>query len=287
MTRCSGIALAMLAGVLAPGPASAQAHGAPQRIVTLNACADQIVVDLVPRERIRAVSHLAADPLTSAVAEKARGIPWTRGNAEEVLAFDPDLVIAGEYTTPATVALLERLGLKILKVPDASDFNGARAVTRLIADAVGEREKAERLLADFDRRIAAAAPADPSWRPKAVVYQVNNLASGPGSIADTVLRAAGFTNLTAELNLGSGGQLPLEALVADPPDLIVLSGPTDEYRTVVADNLRHPALAALMRMRRTTTLPWRLWLCATLHLAEAVEHLAAVRATMTPRAEAR
>ena len=244
MTRRSGIALAILAGALAVGPAPARAEGVPQRIVTLNACADQIVVDLVPRERIRAVSHLAADPLTSAVAEKARGIPWTRGNAEEVLAFDPDLVIAGEYTTPATVALLERLGLKILKVPGASDFDGARAVTRLIADAVGEREKAERLLADFDRRLAAV-PTTEAWRPKAVVYQVNNLASGPGSVADNVLRAAGFANLTAELNLGPGGQFPLELLVADPPDLIVLSGPVDEYRTVVADNLRHPALIAL------------------------------------------
>jgi iron complex transport system substrate-binding protein len=268
------------------GPALARADGMPQRIVTLNACADQIVVDLVPRERIRAVSHLAADPLTSAVAEKARGIPWTRGNAEEVLAFDPDLVIAGEYTTPATVALLERLGLKVLKVPGASDFDGARAVTRLIADAVGEREKAERWLADFDRRIAAAS-STAACRPKAVVYQVNNLASGPGSIADTVLGAAGFRNLTAELNLGPGGQLPLEALVADPPDLIILSGPIDEYRTVVADNLRHPALAALMRTHKTATLPWRLWLCATPHLAEAVERLAAVRATMAPCANVR
>lgn len=286
MTRCSGIALAMLAGALAVGPAPARADGVPQRIVTLNACADQIVVDLVPRERIRAVSHLAADPLTSAVAEKARGIPWTRGNAEEVLAFDPDLVIAGEYTTPATVALLERLGLKILKVPGASDFEGVRSVTRLIADAVGEREKAERLLADFDRRAGAASTSE-AGRPRAVVYQVNNLASGPGSIADNVLRAAGFANLTAELNLGPGGKLPLELLVADPPDLIVLSGPVDEYRTVVADNLRHPALTELMRTRKTTTLPWRLWLCATPHLADAVEHLATVRASMAGRAAAR
>ena len=72
-----------------------------------------------------------------------------------------------------------------------------------------------------------------------------------------------------------------------PPDLIVLSGPIDEYRTVVADNLRHPALTALMRTRKTTTLPWRLWLCATPHLADAVERLAAVRATMTGRAAVR
>lgn len=267
-------------------PAPARAEAVPQRIVSLNLCTDQIVVDLVPRGRIRAVSYLAADPLVSAVAEKAKGIPWTRGNAEEVLSFQPDLVIAGEYTTPATVALLERLGLEILKVPGVSDFEGVRAVTRLIADAVGERERGDRLLADFDRRIGATT-LDEGTSPTAVVYQVNNLAAGPGSIADNVLRAAGFINLTAQLNLGPGGQLPLESLVANPPDLIVLSGPIDEYRTVVADNLRHPALTALMRTRKTATLPWRLWLCATPHLADAVERLAAVRATMTGRAAAR
>ncbi len=286
MTRRSGIVVTWLAGTLAIAPAPAVADVAPQRIVSLNLCTDQIVVDLVPRGRIRAVSHLAADPLVSAVAEKAKGIPWTRGNAEEVLSFQPDLVIAGEYTTPATVALLERLGLKILKVPGASDFEGVRTVTRLVADAVGEREQGERMLSDFDRRIGATS-ADESARPTAVVYQVNNLASGPGSIADNVLRAAGFSNLTARLDLGPGGQLPLEALVANPPDLIVLSGPIDEYRTVVADNLRHPALTELMRTRKTATLPWRLWLCATPHLADAVERLVAMRATMAGRAAAR
>ena len=73
------------------------------------------------------------------------------------------------------------------------------------------------------------------------------------------------------------GSLPLEALVARPPDLIVLSGPVDEYRAAVADNLRHPALAAVMRAHTSVTLPWRLWLCATPHLADAIERLAAVR----------
>jgi iron complex transport system substrate-binding protein len=233
----------------------------------------------VPRRRIRAVSHLAADPLVSAVADKARGIPWTHGEAEVVLGLAPDLVIAGEHTTPATVALLERLGVRLLKVPLASDIAGARSVTYQIADAVGARAEADALIADFDRRVAAAAPST-SWRPTAVVYQVNNSAAAPGGVADAVLNAAGFDNLAARLGLGPGGQLPLESLIATPPDLIVLSGPINEYRTAVAENLRHPALAALMAKRRSLILPWRLWLCATPHLAEAIERLAAVRAEM-------
>ncbi|MGE5509881.1 MAG: ABC transporter substrate-binding protein [Bacteroidota bacterium] len=273
-----GLFQALLAGAALCAAAPARAD-VPSRIVSLNLCTDQILVDLVPRERIRAVSHLAADPQVSAVAEKARGIPWTHGEAEVVLGYDPDLVIVGELTTPATVSLLERLGIKMLKVPQASDIAGVRSVTYQIADAVGERAKADELIADFDRRIAAVAPKT-AWRPTAVVYQVNNSAAAPGSIADTVLNAAGFTNLASELGLGPGGQLPLEMLVARPPDLLVLSGPVTEYRTAVAENLRHPALAALMRTRPSVVLPWRLWLCATPHLADAIERLAAVRAEL-------
>jgi len=267
--------LAMLAGALAVAPAYATVM--PNRIVSLNLCTDQILVDLVPRERIAAVSHLAADPLVSAVAEKARGIPWTRGEAEVVLSFAPDLVIAGEYTTPATVALLERLGLKVMKIPLASDIAGLRAVTYQIADAVGARDTADALLAEFERRLRAVAVSAVSNEPTAVVYQVNGLAAGPGSLADSVLRAAGLRNLAGELGLGPGGQLALEALVAKPPDLIILSGPVNEYRAAVADNLRHPALATIMRAHASVTLPWRLWLCATPHLADAIERLAVVR----------
>jgi iron complex transport system substrate-binding protein len=263
--------------MLALLPAAAMADTPPKRIVSLNLCTDQILVDLVPRQRIAAVSHLAADPLVSAVAEKARGIPWTRGEAEAVLSYAPDLVIAGEFTTPATVALLERLGLNIIKVPMASDIAGLRAVTYQIADAIGAREQADALIAEFDRRLRAIAPPVSSDPPTAVVYQVNGLAAGPGTLADSVMRAAGLRNLAGELGLGPGGQLALEVLVAKPPDLIILSGPVTEYRAAIADNLRHPVLAEIMRAHASVTLPWRLWLCATPHLVDAIERLAAVR----------
>lgn len=277
MTRRSGIIAAFIAVVLAHAPVAAMANADPKRIVSLNLCTDQILVDLVPRQRIAAVSHLAADPLVSAVAEKARGIPWTRGEAEAVLSYAPDLVIAGEFTTPATVALLERLRLKVLKVPLASDIPGLRAVTYQIADAVGAREQANALIGEFDRRLSAITSPASSDPPTAVVYQVNSLAAGPGTLADAALRAAGLRNLAGELGLGPGGQLALEVLAARPPNLIVLSGPVSEYRAAIADNLRHPVLATIMREHTSVTLPWRLWLCATPHLAEAIERLAAVR----------
>lgn len=270
---------AMVWGLASLASASAAADGPPRRIVSLNVCVDQILVDLVARDRIAALSHLAADPSVSAVADRVGGIAATRGEAESVVALDPDLVLAGTTTTPATLALLERIGQRVVRVPLASDLGEIRAAIRQVAAAVGEEAKGHALIADFDAGLAAAErDADsPRTKPAALVYQVNGLSAGRGSLADALIRAAGLANHADTLGLGAGGALPLEVLVARPPDLLILSGPADEYRTVVAENLRHPALSAVVAERRAVTVPWRLWLCGTHFAAEAVRRLAEAR----------
>lgn len=270
----------VFAGTLHCAPAAAQP--APRRIVSINLCTDIVLLDLVAPDRIAALSHLAADPRVSPVADVAARLPSTHGAAEAVLALDPDLVIAGTYSTPATVALLERLDRRVLKVPLASDLAAIRRLVRQIAASVGEVARGEAVIARFDRRIADAArglPAD-ARRPTALVYQINGLTSGPGSLADPVLAAAGFDNLATHLRLGAGGQVALETLVVAPPDLLVLTDPAETYRTAVAANLTHPALAAATHDHARLVVPWRHWLCGTPHVATAIEALAAARVAL-------
>ena len=250
----------------------------PTRIVSLDLCADQLLIELVERERIAAVTHLAADRAVSAMPEKARGIPITHGAAEDVLRYDPDLVLAGPFGVSPTVSLLRRLKRNVVVVPLAPDLEGVRTSVRAVAAAVGEEVRGETIVAAFDRRLASIPAARQTPPPTAVIYQVGGAVSGTGSLADAALIAAGFRNMAAEYRVTRGGQVPLEALVASPPDLLVLSNPVEEYRTVAADNLRHPALGLLRQRHASIELPWQLWLCGTPHIAEAVARLAEARA---------
>lgn len=276
----------LLVAVLVAAQALAQATP-PRRIVSLNLCTDEIVLDLVQRERIAAVSHLAADPLVSAVADRAQGLPWTRGEAENVLALEPDLVLAGTFTTPATLDLLERIGRRVVRVPQASDLDGIHAAIRAVAAAVHEQGRGEELVHAFGAALAAARADLPPFHdavlPSALIYQVNGLSAGAGSLADALIRAAGLRNHAASLGLGAGGALPLEVLAASPPDLVILTGPADEYRTVVAENLRHPVLRAVLTARASVVVPWRLWLCGSHHAGEAVRRLAEARRALVAR----
>jgi iron complex transport system substrate-binding protein len=258
--------------------ASAQAQTKPQRIVSLDLCADQLLIGLVGRERIAAVTHLAADPEVSAGWEQAKGLPVTRGAAEDVLRHRPDLVLAGPFGVAPTVSLLRRLKANVVVVPMATDLAGVRAAVRVIAAAVGEAARGEAVISAFDRRLAEVKTEPHASAPSAVVYEVGGAVPLAGSLADAALTAAGFRNKAGSYRLTRGGQVPLELLAAGPPDLIILSSPADEYRTVVSDNLRHPALAALRRNHASAVVPWRMWLCGTPQIAETIVRLAQMRA---------
>jgi iron complex transport system substrate-binding protein len=268
--RASGLTMWCAAIV---GPAAATP---PQRIVSLNVCIDQILVDLVPRERIAALTHLATDPLSVAVPDQAIGIRQTRGTAEAVLAVDPDLILAGAWTTTATVHLLRRLGRRVEIVEQPDTIAGVRDIIGRIGTLVDSKAAADRLVADLDRRLAAVAPPE-GPRPRALVYQPNDYVSSTESLIGEALARAGFADGAASLRRARSGRVAIETLVLAKPDLLVLAtGPTT-YKTAVADNLRHPVLADIAARTQTIVIPWPLWLCGTHHIATAVERLAAAR----------
>ncbi len=276
--KAASILLLGLAAMLAAGPG---AHGVraempPRRIVSLTVCTDQLLLDLVDRDRIAALTYLAVDPTVSMRVEDARGLKGVHWFAEEVLALQPDLVIAQEYSATGAVDMLRRLGFRVVLVPLATDFEGMRRAIRIMAEAVGDKARGEAVIAAFDKRIAAARPDGPE-RPRALAYEVNSVALGDGSLVDAALEAAGFHNVARDAPLGPGGRLPLEEVVAHPPDLMVLANTPGEFRSIVGDNLRHPAFASVIASRPHVEVPMAQWLCATPNIAGAVEKLGAER----------
>lgn len=271
---------ATIAAVLL-SPACSAAAAPPQRIVSINVCADQLVQMLAPVDRVQALSFLASDPQMSVLAAQSSKYHLIRGQAEEVLPLDADLVIAGVYSTPATVALLRRLGERIEILPMTNDLDGIRANVRLVAGWLGRAAEGQAIIDDFDAKIADARPVPGTRRPTAIVYYVNSLTAGHGTLADAVLTAAGFDNLAAREGVEGEGYLPLEKLVANPPDLIVLGNGAQHFKTIIADNLRHPALHRMLETVPSVVLPQALLMCDTPLVADAIDKLATARMLLT------
>lgn len=263
---------------LAAGISFAQAPVKPQRIVSLNVCVDQLLLLLIERRRIAAVTQFATDRDFSNLAGEARGLRRNHGRAEEILPLAPDLVIGGEFTTTETVALLRRIGIRIEVMRLANSLAGVRANMLWLGRLVGEAEKAEAMVREFDRRLAAVAAAlPPGPRPIAAFYNTSGYTAAPGTLADDAIRAAGFDNLAAKLELGGGGRLSLERLATQRVDalLVVDTAGTSSSRAV--ETVSHPAIRRIAAGKPLAAIPGRLWVCETPFVAEAVERLAEVR----------
>lgn len=274
--RASALSIFLICIAFAIQPSRATER--PSRIVSVNLCTDQLLFDLAPRKSIAALSKLAADPQLSGIAAEVGAIPTVATNAEDILSHDPDLIIAGDFTAPATLDVLRRLGKRVVIVPLARNFDDLRAGIRIVAAAIGDDGRGEAIIRDFNGRLATARSLIPS-QPTALGLQANGLVSGAGDLFDAILIAAGYRNLARDLALGPGSRIDLEQLVSTPPDLLVFANAPSEYRSVVADNLRHPALVHVTRSGASITLPMPLWLCATPRVADAVELLSSLKST--------
>src|SRR5579872_91380 len=87
----------LLAVVLAVGchrPEAPPAAGTPRRIVSLTLATDEMLLDLVPVERVIGVTFLVDDPEISNVAGRyPPDVPRLRqGDAERIVGMQPDLV---------------------------------------------------------------------------------------------------------------------------------------------------------------------------------------------------
>jgi len=259
------------ATVAAASPAPAKPH----RIVSLNQCDDELALRLADRDAIASVTWLSQDPRNANLAAAAAGLPANHGFAEEALVYKPDLILAGPFTDPATVALLRRVGAPVAEFPVPETLDGVRREIRDVAAAIGEPRRGEALVADLDRRLAEASVH--AGRPplRAIILRPNGFTVGPGSLVDEILSLAGMTNLAARLDIGAYQQLPLERLAMLDADVAIVDSEGVAAPALATEALAHPVVAALARRMTVVSLPSRLWTCPGPALADAVRILAA------------
>jgi iron complex transport system substrate-binding protein len=263
------VAIALFAAAL---PAATGAAG-PKRIVSLYLCADELLLQLADRPAIASVTFLSRDPDNSNVADLAARVPVNYGRAEEIIAQRPDLVVAGAYTTGATVAMLKRAGVPVVELGVAQGLDDVRRDIRTVAHAIGEDDRGEALIAAVDAHLAALAASPPRPRLRALVLNPNGFTIGAGSLVDEIFARAGFDNVAATLGVDAYGQLPLERIVRSDADVLILNADRDGPPSLATQSLDHPALRKLAGRVRVVVLPARLWTCGGPGIVEAIERL--------------
>jgi len=196
-----------------------------ERIVSLAPSNTEIAFTLGLGDRLVGVTDFCDYPPEALEIEKIGGV---EPNLEQIVALDPDLVLAiGGEPDPPIIGQLQELGLTVL-VLKPGDLDALYHDIELVGQAAGVPERAAELVAGMRERVAAvtATTAGVTERPL-VFYELDATdptrpwTAGCGSWHDEFIGMAGGTNL-AGTQESPWVQLSAEEIVAQDPDVIVL-----------------------------------------------------------------
>lgn len=243
-------ATALLGGVAllwaSPPAPAAKAPAVPRHIVSINLCADQLVLALADRSQIAGLTKNATDVEMSGEAAAARGLPRLSNSAEQILAIDPDLIVGMPASRSAALAALPQHEYPLLDLDTANSLDEIYTSIRQTAAAVGHPARGDALIARMQRELAGL-PKSGRGR-VAAYYQRRGYMTGTGTLIDEMMERVGLVNLAGKLGKPPLSQLSLEEMVAAQPDFLIVESATDTVIDQGSEMLHHPALKDIPRI---------------------------------------
>lgn len=231
---------------------AAPAAAAPQRVVSLNLCTDELVLLLAAPGQIASVTHLAQDPAETPLWREGRRHRRNDGSLLAAAALRPDLIVTMGGGARDRLRIAERLGIATLDVPFAMTLDDVAANIRLVAHALGRVAAGEALVGRLARLRASA----PSPGIDAIWLGGGGRTVAPDSLDGQWLALAGLRQRALR-----GDRVSLETLIARPPSVLVRS----DYRSgQYSGQQRWLSHSAAARVRHARSLPTdgRRWTCS-------------------------
>lgn len=278
----SGLAVALGGGAAGCRPSSREGPGhtpagPPRSVISLNPCLDVILVEVADPGQIAALSHFSRDPYGSTIAAMARTLPFTRGSAEEVIALHPDMVLAPRLGARVSRAAIERAGIRTALFDVPETVLASLEQVSGIAALVGHPARGVALSARIEAALRAAGPGPGTSTPSALVFMPGGFVSGPGTLMDEMMRRAGLVNAASRYGLTGSMNLPLERVLADPPDILLAGEPLPGKASRAERVMNHPALDRVAGQMRRAVFPERLLFCGGPVLIQTAAALARAR----------
>lgn len=241
-------------------PASAAASP-PRRIVSLNPCLDAILVRLAPRHQIAAISHFSRISQQSNIYPLAQTLPITHETAEEIVSLRPDLVLSSQHSSRATRNALARLGIavELFGVPQSIE-ESLEQVDRIGA-LTEHAERSSALRSHITRHIEQSRVRPNERRLKAVVFQPNGFAAGQGTLMSEMMGIAGFDNVAGRYGVGKWGNLALEQIISNPPEVLLSGAGSQGAKSWAERIMLHPALRSISHRMVQVEFPEKFLYC--------------------------
>ena len=240
----------------------------PQRILTVSAGTDELMLGLVEPERLAAINESLADT-------EHTNIPWVHEriptvivrspSVEQIAALRPDLVVVTPWMPRENIDAIRELNVPVIVCKSAATMEDIHGNIRLFAAAVGEPERGEKLIGMMEAKLAeirakiAEVPEEKKHKSIALISIMVNY-GGAGCTFDELCRYTDSINAKAAAGNRMGQEMTKEQLVAANPDYLFFpsyeDGATNE-ENYGRQYLEDPSLAQMTAVReRQIGHPW-------------------------------
>lgn len=262
----------------------------PKRILALSSAYDTILLGLIEPDRLVGINKLSTYPEYSMEAERAKLVKPVMSSypLEKIIALNPDLVIAPDYTTADVIEGLRHMGIPTVVVAGGTTVESIIKNVTDIAYIVGEEEKGQfydqKIHREIDKlkRLGLSIPTN---QRKSVLF-VSSMDgyTGTGSLFDDMCKYMSINNAPRILGLPPRTPFGDERVLAMNPDYIFIPSYKGMDKSLSSRYLDNPAFQNLpaIRENRVKALPAAYLYTMNQHIGEA---MLAIMYTVYPQLE--
>lgn len=218
----------------------------PTRIHSLSLGHSEILAALVDFDRLTAVYSFFVDEEQSNIAKLSASATMIGFDPEEVVALEPEVIVASRFTNADTVALMKGAGIPVARTSLENSALGNVPNILLMGYMIGAEVEAIALADELEARmqfISDVLASDESPRVLSVSKWTSAFAAGSGTTEGGIIEQAGGINAAADSGIEGHQQVSIESIAAVNPDVIIVPQPLDGANAFIEELTSSPALA--------------------------------------------
>jgi len=224
----------------------------PDKIHSLSLGHTEILAALMDFDRLGAVYSFFVDEEQSNIAALSADHKMIGFDPEEVVALEPDVIVASRFTNADTVAILSGAGNLVVRTALENSALGNVPNILLIGYLIGAEAEAVALVEEIESRmqvISELLPGGDRPRVLSVSKWTSAFAAGSGTTEGGIIEQAGGINAAADSGIEGHLQVSIESIAAINPDVIIVPQPLEGADLFIEELISSPALADVPAIR--------------------------------------
>ncbi len=208
----------------------------PEKIVSMPLWACEMLMSMVDKSKIIAMTYYADDVKVSNIATEVKGVgKRIETNSEKIIALQPDLVIMDNLADANVVKQLRDAKITVFLMNTPSNMGQIKDNLKVLGNAVDEEAKAQDLINWMEQKLKAVSDKielmTDDQKQTVLDYSEMGTTSGKGTNFDDIVTRAGLINPVSKEGLEGWPDLSKEMIIKYNPNIIIL--PSWYYDTKV------------------------------------------------------